>query len=66
MKSHWMLSRSLLNYKHNPTHCEAVVMLILLPLKSFTRSETSAAVSTDVIFNSQEKKCPLGQHADHI
>lgn len=61
-----MLNTSLLNDKHNRTHCEAVVTLILLWLKSFTRSEASAAVSTDAIFNSQEKKRPLGQHADRI
>lgn len=53
-----MLNTSLLNDKHNRTHCEAVVTLILLWLKSFTRSEASAAVSTDAIFNSQEKKRP--------
>lgn len=60
-----MLDRSCLNDKHNLTRCEAVVTLILLLLKSFTRSEASAAVSTDAIFKSR-KRYPLGQHADCI
>lgn len=45
---------------------EAVVSLILLQLKSFTRSEPSAAVSIDAIFNSQAKSVPWVMHWPYL